>query len=221
MRRISRTDIFTSSAAAFAAVLAVTACSSQPAATSASSSNAAGSTFVIKYGGKLPENNPQGIGQVEFAKLAEKLSNGRIQVNNYFNGVLGSSASMNDQVHGDIIQMTDTSPANLETMYPGMGVFSVPFLFSSEDAALAAARGPDGSQIAQSFEQKTGIKVLAWDEFGMADIIGDKPFVTLSNLRGQKVRSQSDEYTQKPFSLVGSIPVRNSITACRPRCRRM
>lgn len=184
-----------------AAVAALSGCGSD------SSSSAGSAKFVIKYGGELPAANPGGIAQKTFANLVQKMSNGQIAVKNYYNGQLGTTKAVNDQVRGGQIQMTHTGPAFLAAFDPEVGVFGLPFLWSSDDAAIAAARGPVGTQIATDFEKKSGMKILAWDEFGLAQLISRNPIKSLADLKGLKVRAQAGEFSQKPFSLVGAIPV--------------
>ena len=54
--------------------------------------------FVFRWAGAQPEQHPRSQSMIFFEKELEKRSNGRIQVENYFSGVLGREREVMDLI---------------------------------------------------------------------------------------------------------------------------
>ena len=65
--------------------------------------------YTITAGGTVPEEHPISQGMMEFERVAEELSGGRIQVETYVNNTLGGSRELVEAVQAGELQMCETS----------------------------------------------------------------------------------------------------------------
>jgi tripartite ATP-independent transporter DctP family solute receptor len=155
----------------------------------------------------MSQTNAVGAAEGMFADLVNKDSHGQIKVIPYYNGTLGSNtATVADVQHGSI-QMTYSGPDNFVSLYPDIGVLLLPFLFTSANQAVNAVNGPVGQTLAKNLEAKSGLKILAWQEFGLEQMITKNPFATVSQLKGVKIRSQTDPVATGLLTSIGAVPV--------------
>src|SRR5499425_2572435 len=77
------------------------------------------------------------------------------------------------------------------TVFPEMGVFLVPYLVRSYDQAYRMFNGAIGDQLDTQFQQKYGLKVLCFFDYGFRHFWNSKrPIVEPKDLRGMKLRVQ-------------------------------
>jgi len=77
------------------------------------------------------------------------------------------------------------------TVFPEMGVFLVPYLVRSYDQAYRMFNGAIGDQLDAQFQQKYGLKVLCFFDYGFRHFWNSKrPIVEPKDLRGMKMRVQ-------------------------------
>ena len=77
------------------------------------------------------------------------------------------------------------------TVFPEMGVFLVPYLVRSYDQAYRMFNGAIGDQLDAQFQQKYGLKVLCFFDYGFRHFWNSRrPIVEPKDLRGMKMRVQ-------------------------------
>jgi tripartite ATP-independent transporter DctP family solute receptor len=110
-----------------------------------------------------------------------------------------------NQMRRGIIQMSDASDGNYAAIYPDIQVFSLPYLFPTEQAAWKVFDGPAGTAMAEDLRKKTGIRVLGWWEAGgFRHFSSNKPINTVADFRGLKVRALGPA-NAKPVEAAGGI----------------
>ena len=148
----------------------------------------------IKAGLTLPQNLP-GFDHVNgmyetFKKEVEAGTGGAVKVELVFGGSLGNPNDRFTQMRRGIIQMSDASDGNYALAYPDIQVFSLPYLFPSEQAAWKTFDGPLGQRMAADIRAKTDVKVLGWWEAGgFRHFSSNKPIRTVADFKGLKVRA--------------------------------
>ncbi|HEX5118392.1 MAG TPA: TRAP transporter substrate-binding protein [Pseudonocardiaceae bacterium] len=173
-----------------------------------SSGAAAAPSFTIIYAGQQAAPNPNAVAETDFAKAIESSSKGRIKVQVHTAGDLGGPAALLTAVKQGTIQMTITTPQSLASYYAPIGVLGLPFLFDSLPEAATALTSPAAGQLASGMESATGIKVLAWQQFGMVQLMGRDHAVTgLADLKKLRVRTIANKVATGTLSDVGAIPV--------------
>ncbi len=88
-------------------------------------------TFVFKYGNQQPENHSRTVSMLWFADEIEKRSDGRIEVEVYHSGVLGTEKEMFEQTVTGALQ--GYRGAFYEQINPQFLIYNLPFLFQNYD----------------------------------------------------------------------------------------
>lgn len=164
--------------------------------------------FTIIYAGQQAPPNPNAVAEADFAKAVEASSKGRITVQVHTSGDLGGPAALLTGVKQNNLQMTITTPQSLASYYAPIGVLGLPFLFHSLPEAASALKSAAGQQLTSQLEAATGIKVLAWQQFGLVQLMGQKGAITaIDDLKRQRVRTIANKVSTGVLSAVGAIPV--------------
>jgi tripartite ATP-independent transporter DctP family solute receptor len=187
------------------ALLVLSACGQR---NSGSAPAAAASKFTIIYAGQQAPPNPNAVSETDFAKAVEAASKGRITVQVHTSGDLGGPAALLTGVKQNTIQMTITTPQSLASYYAPIGVLGLPFLFDSLSGASTALTSPAAQRLADQMESATGMKELAWQQFGLVQLEGQRGAVTgIADLKGLRVRTIANKVSTGILSGVGAIPV--------------
>lgn len=125
-------------------------------------SDSGGKKVVIKVANNFGIDHPHNVAILEkFKPIAEKESNGTLEIQIFENNKLGAELETFDGVRNGTIEMAiagTTVSGNPEKLKVG----DWPFLFENLDHAKAAYTGEVGAEVAEELEEKTGVKVLGW-----------------------------------------------------------
>ncbi len=171
----------------------------------AASSGAAEKTYVFKFANTQSENHPRSKSMVYFKEEVEKASNGRIQVELYFNGVLGKEAEVLDMVKLGTVQ--GCRGGLFERANPKYLIYTLPFMFSSTDQVIKAMNSDFGADINKG-SLANGLYIPATGVAGgFRNITNSKrPIKTVDDLKGLKMRTPPIDMTIKTFTTLGANP---------------
>jgi tripartite ATP-independent transporter DctP family solute receptor len=148
----------------------------------------------IKIGLAVPKDKP-GIdfinGMYEhFASDVQARTNGALTVEIVYGGALGDPNGRLNQMRNGAIQMSDAADGNYATVYPEIGVLSIPYLFATEQTAHKVLDGPFGQKLAQDLRATTGIRVLGWwDSGGFKHFSANRSLRSPSDFAGLRMRA--------------------------------
>jgi tripartite ATP-independent transporter DctP family solute receptor len=130
---------------------------------------------------------------VAFSWMAEevnKRSKGALDMQFYGATLLSKELEIMNAVKSGNIAVGGPAGA-AATVFPEMGVFLVPYLVRSYDQAYRMFNGAVGDQLDGQFQQKYGLKVLCFFDYGFRHFWNSKrPIVEPKDLRGMKMRVQ-------------------------------
>lgn len=166
---------------------------------------------TIKVGLSLPQTMKGAEpvnGMYELFKAeVEKNSGGKLKVDISYGGALGKPDDRLAQMRRGIIQMSDGSDGNYATIYRDIQVFSMPYLFPSEEVAWKILDGPIGTRMAEDLRKKTGIRSLGWWESGgFKHYSANKEIRTPADMKGLKMRVMAPIFGI-PVKTMGASPV--------------
>jgi tripartite ATP-independent transporter DctP family solute receptor len=170
---------------------------------------AASAQTTIKVGLALPKgmagfDHVNGMYET-FGREVEAASKGELKVDLAYGGSLGNPNDRMNQMRRGIIQMSDASDGNYAAIYPDVQVFSLPYVFPTEQIAWKVFDGPMGTAMAEDMRKKTGIRVLGWWEAGgFRHFSSNKPIRSVADFRGLKVRALGPA-NAKPVEAAGGI----------------
>lgn len=167
--------------------LAVAACAAFALLTGSSTATAA-DTYLFKFAHSQPLTSVRHKSMELFKDEVEKASQGRIKVELYGAGVLGSEAEVMDMVKVGNLQGTrggQFAKANRKFL-----IYTLPFLFEDTEAVLAAMRGPVGQEIAAAAKDNGFYIPATGVAGGFRQFTNNKrPIETLADIKGLKMRT--------------------------------
>jgi TRAP-type C4-dicarboxylate transport system substrate-binding protein len=147
--------------------------------------------YTFKLSNVLSEQDVTAFGLDKFAELVDEKSDGRIAVEVFHGGQLGSGVETFEAVKNGYLDFAGDSFANLATITPAFEIFHFPFLFESRAQMLNAL----GSQkVKDEVNSELADVVLEWFatyEIGGPREVGtsNKKIETAADLAGMKFRA--------------------------------
>ena len=163
----------------------------------------------FKFAYDQPKLTGYGVaGDIFEAKLAA-LSNGALTIEQYPGAQLGQEPQLLQLLKAGDLDFAITSTANTATVSPQAGVFSLHFLFSSEDHLKKSLADPAVSAAVRTMIEETvpGAHALALATLGFRDIYGKKEIRKVEDMQGLKIRVQATATEDATFPVYGSQTV--------------
>jgi len=141
--------------------------------------------------------HPDGYPTVEavkyFGEIVTKKTDGRIKVQVFNSGQLGTEKDTIEQTRFGVIDLNRVNTAPFNNLIPETAVLGLPFLFRSVDHMYKVVDGPLGEKIAKAFEPH-GLIVLGFFDSGARSMYNSKrPIKTLADMKGMKIRVQQSD----------------------------
>jgi tripartite ATP-independent transporter DctP family solute receptor len=119
--------------------------------------------------------------------------------------MLGSEMKMTRDAAAGELDMV-VSPTQVE-FAPLMGLFELPFLFSTFQQAGSALESPTAEEMAKDLPAK-GLRALAFWESGFVQITNNvRPIRVPQDMAGLKIRTGENEMTTLTLKALGAVPV--------------
>ena len=162
--------------------------------------------YKIKVAYISSESHPTAQAMTGFAKDVDSASKGRIKVELYPNGQLGSDRELCEGVQMGTIQMVVSSTSALAGFDKRIQVLDLPYLFTTRKAAFDAVDGELGKKL-NSYLEKKGFLVLGYQENGFRHVTNSKrPIKTPADLKGLKIRTMENPMHIAFFKELGANP---------------
>lgn len=144
---------------------------------------------VFKATDVQPEGYPNVVAIQNMGKKLEAVTNGRLSIKMFPNGMLGSEKEMLEQAQVGALQIVRTSLGVMGAVVPDVNVFNMPFIFRDEAHMRKVIDGPIGDEIlAKITASPIGLVGLGWMDSGTRNLYTKKPIKTPADLKGQKIR---------------------------------
>lgn len=161
-------------------------------------------TKTLRLGHGIAEEHPLGQGAIQFAKILEKKSGGKLGMKVYAATQLGSEAQMVAAVRGGVQDLVITSTAPVATLIKEYLLFDLPFLLQSDKEADALLDGPVGSKLLELAQPKGMIGLCYWEN-GFRQVTNSKREVkSLADLSGLKLRVMQNPVYIDAFKALGT-----------------
>jgi tripartite ATP-independent transporter DctP family solute receptor len=143
---------------------------------------------TIKFANQNNAGHPIVQGMEKFKEIVEKNSGGKIKVNLFPGGTLGSDQANVSAIQGGSLEMASMNSGIFASQVKDFGVFDFPFMFASTKEADAVVDGPFGKKMHAKLEEK-GLVGLAYYELGFRHMSnGKRPINKVSDIEGLKLR---------------------------------
>jgi tripartite ATP-independent transporter DctP family solute receptor len=143
---------------------------------------------TIKFGTVGSDTHPSVPGMKKFKEAVEARSGGKIKVNLFFNGALGSDQAVVSSMQGGTVEMSVMNTGILASVAKELAIFDFPFLFANEKESDALVDGPVGRKLHARLEEK-GLVGLSYWELGFRQITNSRrPLNKVEDIEGLKLR---------------------------------
>jgi len=157
----------------------------------------------IKIGHGLDQSHPVHKAMIYMAEVAEKKSNGKIQIAVYPSQQLGTERECLELLQIGSLGMTKVSSSVLEGFAPNFKVFSLPYIFRDDKHKFDFFESDLGKSLLQSTE-KFWLRGLCYYDAGSRSFYTKtKPILTPADLIGMKIRTQESPTSVKLVNTLG------------------
>jgi TRAP-type transport system periplasmic protein len=156
-----------------------------------------------------PRNTGYSVAADVFAAKLAELSNNTFIIEQYPGAQLGQEPQVLQLLRSGDLDFAITSSANTATLSPQAGVFSLHFLFRSEQHLTKALADAQVSKAVRDMIDDTvqGAHVLALATLGLRDMYSKREIRKVEDIKGLKVRVQATATEDAMFPVYGAQTV--------------
>lgn len=165
--------------------------------------------ITIKLGHIRDAEHPTHMGALEFKRIVEAKTGGRITVNVFPNSQLGGIQEMFSQVR----------TGDLEMVYGGINTYgfieggdafeitAIPFLYRDYEHMLNSLKADFFRPVFEDAEERTGIKVMnIGGDTAPRGLTASRPIREPADFRGLKIRTAASEVVLRAMKELGALP---------------
>ncbi len=176
----------------------------------ASAGFASDKVYNLKLATVVTPPHPWTIAGEAFAKRIEEATDGKVKVSFHHSSSLGNDQNMIDGMRMGVIDLAIAGTTPLAAFAPEFAVFSIPFLFQSDevfDRAMAHDSPLFEYFVQKVQERKLGISILSLCGGGVRTVSNNlRPIVTPDDMKGMKMRVTANPITSKIWAAAGALP---------------
>ena len=164
--------------------------------------------FTYKYANNLPTTHPLNQRAAEAADKIRTETGGRVQIDIFPHGELGSDTSMLSQLRAGAIDFLTLSGPILSILVPDASINGIAFAFADYDAVWRAMDGQLGAFVRAQIEKADLIAMeKIWDNGFRQITASTKPINTPADLRDFKIRVPVSPLWISLFRAFNSAPI--------------
>ena len=163
--------------------------------------------FTLRAAHYFKEDHPWNKGIVYLAKKVAEDSKGRIQIDIFNGGTLGSEAQALQFVKDGSLDFVISDPSAGSQFAKELDFFALPFLFRDYAHWQKTLDGEPGKRYAKLIEEKTGIMILGyWGGSSRNVLSTKKPVLSMDDMKGFRLRLISSPLKVNVWKATGAIP---------------
>ena len=143
-----------------------------------------------------------------FADLVEEKTNGTVKIEVYLDGMLGTENETIDQVHAGTLDLARINTSALSSTADEVGVFTLPYIFTSTEQKYKVLDGEIGQNIIKSLENYNMIGLEYWESGSRNFYTTEKPITCVADMKGMKIRVQESDIAIKMIEMLEQQPRR-------------
>ena len=152
------------------------------------------------------EGYPNTVAMDKFAELLAEKTGGKITLQNFHGGVLGTQPDAIEQVRIGAIEVGNFNLGPIGPIAPAANVVSLPFVFKSVPHMHRALDGAAGDKINAGMAE-AGLIGLAWYDAGARSFYNrDKPITKPADVAGMKIRVMNNDLYSGMVKELGGNP---------------
>ena len=151
--------------------------------------------YTWKLSSVATQEEAQGLAQTAFEEKLEELTEGKVDIQNYFSGTLYSQDACTEAVVTGDLEINSSSPAYVSEYYPAAGMFTAAYMFKSYDHLKAFLASDVYQDYRKKIEDNTNFVLLGiWYQGSRGlDLNVDTEVTKPEDLKGMTVRMPNTE----------------------------
>lgn len=158
---------------------------------------------IIRISHAQSETHPEHLGLLKFKDMLRKIWEINMK-SRFIQEILGSAQKAIELTQTGAIDFVVAGTANLETFADVYEIFSMPYLFTSEEAYHETMNDTDYMEKIYESTDDAGFRVLTWYNAGTRSFYAKKPIYTPDDLKGLKIRVQQSPASVKMANAFGA-----------------
>ena len=159
---------------------------------------------IIRISHAQSETHPEHLGLLKFKEYIEENLGDKYEVQIFPNEILGAAQKAIELTQTGAIDFVVAGTANLETFADVYEIFSMPYLFTSEEAYHEVMNDVDYMNQVYASTDQSGFQVLTWYNAGTRSFYATKPIYEPDDLKGLKMRVQQSPASVKMANAFGA-----------------
>jgi len=166
-----------------------------------------GQQITIRWGDVVPATHPSAQMIERIATDVNAKSAGRIVIQSFPNGQLGSSRDMIDATANGVQQIVTEGAANFGAWVPAISVVEAPYIWRDAAHLDKVMNGPIGEQFNETLVKARGMRILGTTYYGTRHITtSNKEVRTPADLVGFKLRVPENDVFKAMAEAWGARP---------------
>lgn len=162
--------------------------------------------IILRLAETYPADHPTTLGDLEFSKLVNERTNGRITIEVYHSKQLAEEKSAIEQVQLGEIDFTRVGLSTVADYIKKLNVLQMPYLYKDSNHMWKVLNGEIGDSMFKSFEEADFIG-LCWFDSGSRNFYNSKKEIkTVNDMKNLKIRVLNDRLMFKLVNILGANP---------------
>lgn len=161
---------------------------------------------TIKLAHGLDVAHPVHKGMVFMAQEVERISEGKMVVDIYPAGQLGSERQLLELLQIGSVDITKVSASAVENFVPNLKVLGLPYIFRDEEHAWKIFNGEIGKELLADGEKYWLRGLCFYDAGSRSFYTKEKPINTPADLQGLKIRVMNSQTAMQMVKAMGGAP---------------
>jgi len=166
-----------------------------------------GETQTLRLAHGLDVTHPVHIGMVRMKEALDSLSDGKMEIEIYSSGQLGSENQCLELLQIGSLAMTKVSAAVMESFAPSYSVLNLPYLFPDREQSFGVLDGPIGKEILADGAAYRLRGLTFFDAGTRSFYTKDGPVNSPADIVGKKVRVMGSAMAVNMIKNLGGSPV--------------
>ena len=149
---------------------------------------------------------PTTRGNMEFARLVNERSGGRIKIDVYHSSQLGEEKAAIEQVQFGAIDFTRVSISPLSAFSKNFDALQMPYLYRNADHMWKVLNGPIGEEFLAGLEPANFVGICWYDSGSRNFYNSRREIKSAADVKGLKIRVQQSDLMMGLVSALGAVP---------------
>jgi len=163
---------------------------------------------TINLGYQASEGSSYSVLASKFEELAEKYSNGTIDVKVRCCGQLMGEDEAFKALQLGTVDMHIITGNNISPHFPLMDAFVLPYIFQNKKHAYTVLEGPVGKKFSEQLHKATNVHLFTYGFVGDRDFYNSRnPITSIEDMAGLKVRVPKNRVMIDTYTEFGAAPI--------------